>query len=130
MDFKNTLLIAFLFIGINSFAQNRLEFNQIVSLTGSNNSTGYFPLDTVPEGKAYKITSYNQSATSYNFMLTINGGLQVGEGFYGHLHPVTYKGGLVFPLWLKAGDILGVHRSAWGEIASYHISGIEFNIVE
>ena len=120
MDFKKTLLIAFLFIGINSFAQNRLEFNQIVSISGSFSSSGYSQLDTVPVGKAYKVTSYNQSSGSYYHRLTINGSA---------LFPATYKGGLVFPLWLKAGDILGVYRAS-SSLDSYHISGIEFNIVE
>ena len=119
MDFKKTLLIAFLFMGINSFAQKRLEFNQIVSISGSYSYTGYSQLDTVPPGKTYKITAYNQSG-SYNVLLTINGSV---------LSPVSYKGGVVFPLWLKAGDILGVYRAS-SSLDSYHISGIEFNIVE
>jgi len=31
MDFKNTLLIICLFVGLNTFAQNRLEFNQVIT---------------------------------------------------------------------------------------------------
>jgi hypothetical protein len=117
---KNILLIACLFVGLNTVAQNRLEFNQIVSISGSFGSAGYSQLDTVPAGKAYKVTGFNQSGSSYSTFLTINGS---------ELQPVSYKGGLVFPLWLKEGDILGVFRST-SSVRRYHISGIEFNIVQ
>ena len=88
MDFKHTLLIAFLFIGLNSFAQNRLEFNQIVSISGPLSSAGYSQLDTVPIGKAYKVTAFNQGSDGYYVNLTIN-----GNRFY----PAHYKGGAIFP---------------------------------
>ena len=119
MDFKNTLLIAFLFIGINSFAQNILEFNRIISHSGPLNGET-ITLDTVPAGKTYKITSFIKSNQYVNMVINnMDWGTDVSR--------INEK--YSFPVWLKEGDILKVYN--WSNSNySYHISGIEFNIVQ
>jgi hypothetical protein len=119
MDFKKTLLIACLFVGLNSFAQKRLEFNEIVSFSGSlSNQT--ITLDTVPVGKAYKITSFIKTHVYIDILVN---NISWGST-YGRVNE-NYS----FPIWLKEGDILGV-RCFGSTFYSYHISGIEFNIVQ
>ena len=122
MDFKNKLLIAFLFVGLNTFAQNRLEFNRIVSLSGSLAGGQIMQLDTVPLGKAYKITAYHDSDHYIGF--TINNFMWPNNTNINN-HPSNS-----FPIWLKEGDILGVQDTySSGGGGTYHISAIEFNII-
>ena len=118
MDFKHTLLIAFLFIGINSFAQKRLEFNEIVSFSGTTFLTQTIQLDTVSVDKVIKVTSLN--ANSIYMQIIIN---NITYDYTEH------SNNLSTPIWLKEGDILGIQSTSNG-YGKYHISGIEFNIVE
>jgi hypothetical protein len=119
MDFKKILLIACLFVGLNTFAQKRLEFNRIFSHSGTISSQT-LTLDTVPAGKTYKITSFIKSH-GYVSMLINN--MSWGSS-YSNINE-DYS----FPIWLKEGDILKVHNYSSSNY-SYHISGIEFNIVQ
>ena len=119
MDFKKLLLIFFLFVGLNTVAQNRLEFNRIVSLSGSLAGTQIIQLDTVPVGKTYKITAFNHSNNQI--------GLNINNLTYPYASTTT---SLQVPIWLKEGDILGVQDTySFGGGGTYHISAIEFNIV-
>jgi len=117
MDFKKIIFIFYLFVGFSSFAQKRLEFNRIVSLSGYLSANYSIQLDTVAIGKALKITSFNTNDSKAQ--LKINGTA------IGSVQDVTPFN---LPVWLKAGDILGVYSSYTGSV--YQISGIEFNIVE
>ena len=117
---KNILLIACLFVGLNTVAQNRLEFNQVISLSGSlSASLQSIQLDTVPLGKAYKITAWNTGGTYVIFNIN------------NLIFPHAYSNATSqFPIWLKEGDVLGVQNTySQGNGGVYHISGIEFNIV-
>lgn len=119
MDFKKLLLIACLFVGFSSFAQKRLEFNRIVSITGNNSQAyQYSILDTVPLSKAFKITTFN---TNGSYSLFINS-MTVNQ----YVSSISNK----LPIWLKEGDVLGVKSHNNSTNNFFHISGIEFNIVE
>jgi len=118
MDFKKLLLILCLFVGLNTFAQNRLEFNRIVSLSGSLAGTQIIQLDTVPVGKTYKITAFNYTN---NYI-----GLNINNLTYPYASSNT---SLQVPIWLKEGDILGIQFTYGNGSGTYHISAIEFNII-
>jgi hypothetical protein len=109
MDFKKTLLILCLFVGLNTVAQNRLEFNQVLNI--SSNTTIY-SLDTVPQNKVWKITgSAAQDNTNYCTPI-INGVI---------FNTITY------PYWLKEGGVIGVWSN--GLSKTFEFSIIEFNVV-
>ena len=122
MDFKKILLIACLFVGLNTFAQNRLEFNKVISLSGVINA-GNPPVSvyTVPVGKILKITSFVRSSIyaniSINSMVYANGVGVSNDSYH-------------FPIWLKEGDVLEIKFTYSNSSSVYHISGIEFNIVQ
>jgi hypothetical protein len=122
MDFKKVLLILCFFVSLNTVAQKRLEFNRIISHSGTMSNIQTITLDTVPAGKTYKITSFIKSLSQvnmiFNNMIWGNGGGMINQNYS-------------FPIWLKEGDILKVY--CYGSSSSnytYHISGIEFNIVQ
>jgi hypothetical protein len=109
MDFKKTLLILCLFVGLNTVAQNRLEFNQVLNI--SSNTTIY-SLDTVPQNKVWKIIgSAAQDNTNYCKPI-INGVIS---------YTITY------PYWLKEGGVIGVWSN--GLSKTFEFSIIEFNVV-
>jgi hypothetical protein len=139
MDFKKTLLIICLFVGLNTFAQNRLEFNQV--LTIDTNYTGSFAGNVnhihygsdyyVPAGTVWKIESHATDGT-----LEIND-IEVPFVIYGgsgSSQSVAVNN--IFPIWLKSGDKI---RYRWNGYCSsnggcaityqFFISIIEFNIV-
>ena len=108
MDFKKLLLIFFLFVGLNTFAQNRLEFNQVINI--SSNTTNY-SLDTVPQNKVWKITGIAAgNSTAYARPIINNN--DINQEY------ITY------PYWLKEGSIIG----AW--INSNYPNNLEFSIIE
>jgi hypothetical protein len=117
MDFKKTLLIACLFAGFSSFAQKRLEFNEIISFSGDNGIYQYSILDTVPTGKAIKITTFNFVGSCSIFInkTTIS---QYASSVTNNL-----------PIWLKEGDVFGIKNHS-NTNTYYQLSGIEFNIVQ
>jgi hypothetical protein len=117
------LLMAISFIGN---AQGDLQFNQVLTFTGTTGSTIIY---TVPEGKVAKITkakgNMNGSSDSYDIKFTYNGvKLQ---------HTYSYGGGnghTIDGTWMKANDYIGVLN--WqnnGYDVGYLISIIEYNIV-
>jgi hypothetical protein len=140
MDFKKILLIACLFVGLSSFAQKRLEFNQVVTIDTNyiwqapyGNWTHYTSYHYVPAaGKVWKIES-----SASNGYLQINDVDVAGRLYYAGsqssqnvaVEPVS------FPIWLKSGDKIRYRFSGSCTIAicpstiTHFISIIEFNIV-
>ena len=108
MDFKKILLILCLFVGLNTFAQNRLEFNQVINI--SSNTTNY-SLDTVPQKKVWKITGIAASNSNPYARPIINNN-DIGQEY------ITY------PYWLKEGSIIGAF------INSNYFNTLEFSIIE
>jgi hypothetical protein len=143
---KNIFAFIFFALIVNvSTAQGNLQFNQVLSYTGSLScNTNYCGAQspttyTVPAGKVWKIESagFNGGIGMSNYFpqayLIIN-----GVGAYGGLmsaNQSTVTGKLITsPVWLKAGDVLGWgmnSNSATGGTfsISMHISILEFNIV-
>ena len=109
---KNTLLIFFLFVGLNTVAQNRLEFNQVINISSD---TPASDRDTVPQNKVWKIVSAlstNEGSTN----IWIN---DVNMNFSSYY----------FPYWLKEGGIVGAEENYQYRSNKIEISIIEFNIV-
>ena len=143
MDFKKTLLIICLFVGLNTVAQNRLEFNQVVTIdtnyiwqAGYGNWTHYTSYHYVPAaGKVWKIES-----SASNGYLEINDVDVAGRLYYaggGNTQNVAIEP-VSFPIWLKSGDKIRYGFSGSCSNANtyicpstirHFISIIEFNVV-
>ena len=109
---KNTLLIFFLFVGLNTVAQNRLEFNQVINISSD---TPASDKDTVPQNKVWKIVGAFSTNSSYT-NIWINGL---------NMDPNSYY----FPYWLKEGEIVGATENWQYATNQLEISIIEFNII-
>ena len=124
-NMRTRILILLMAISFTVNAQGDLQFNQVLTFTGTTGSTIIY---TVPEGKVAKITkakgNMNGSSDSYDIRFTYNGvKLQ---------HTYKYDGGNGHPIdgtWMKANDYIGVLN--WSNISDvgYLISIIEYNIV-
>ena len=122
---KNILLILAITFSSASFAQGNLQFNQVISIntsqswgTGGSSAGWQADLYTVPADKVFKLTSTNIGGSAAAETYTVNGtGVVADSG----------------PIWLAAGDIIGVQGSASCNFCTVslngHFSGIEFNIV-
>ena len=115
---KNILLILAIAYSSASFAQGNLQFNKVVSFNGTTDGfTPSIPLDTVGVGKVIKVTSLNRG--SNYIQITINNQAAIYGSSISNYN---------FPIWLKEGDMFGI-ASGWNGTYSYHVSGIEFNII-
>jgi hypothetical protein len=115
---KQILLIIF---GLSSFfvnAQGNLQFNQVLTYSGSlaaNTSTANY---TVPSGKVWKVEF---AEGGYDFYLQIN---NIGSvGIENQINSPRVN----ISFWLKANDL--IKCIAYGYIGSYFISIIEYNII-
>ena len=127
---KKKLLIACLFVGLNTVAQNHLEFNQVVTIDSSytipNVGNGYYydgEYYYVPSGKAWKVESF-----SSNGYFQINDVTLIGRVFNNAgVDPIS------FPIWLKSGDKIrysNYYHNAGSNVGiEFFISALEFNIV-
>ena len=129
---KKTLLIACLFVGLNTVAQNHLEFNQVVTIDSSYTipyvSNQYYydgEYYYVPSGKAWKVESF-----SSNGYFQINDVKLIGRvlGSNAGVDPIS------FPIWLKSGDKINYanyfHNGGNNVPIEFFISALEFNIVQ
>tara|TARA_B100000795_G_scaffold208387_1_gene161869 strand:- start:98 stop:493 length:396 start_codon:yes stop_codon:yes gene_type:complete len=129
---KKTLLIACLFVGLNTVAQNHLEFNQVVTIDSSYTipyvSNQYYydgEYYYVPPGKAWKVESF-----SSNGYFQINDVKLIGRvlGSNAGVDPIS------FPIWLKSGDKINYanyfHNGGNNVPIEFFISALEFNIVQ
>ncbi|MEC9209752.1 MAG: hypothetical protein VX762_04930 [Bacteroidota bacterium] len=134
---RKTLLIFCLFVGLNTVAQNRLEFNQVVTIdTNYNpyqaygNFTYYDSYYYVPAGKAWKI-----EASASNGYLEIND-VDMQHRYYagsGSYQSVAINN--LYPIWLKSGDKIRYRfngscgtSGCWPTIRHF-TSILEFNVV-
>jgi len=128
MDFKKTLLILFLFVGLNTFAQNRLEFNQVITIDTLFEATGsYIYTDTyiVPNNQVAKVVLAKITNNSYGYGNIWINGVQWSASDGNNIS-------IDRPLWLKAGDtiVCGGRKYNSNNITYFvHINIIEFNIV-
>ena len=109
MDFKKIILIACLFAGFSSFAQKRLEFNQVLNISSNiTNPT----LGIVPQNKVWKIVGLARTNNG-NYSNPIINGESIES--------------LSLPYWIGEGGYIGVLVLY---ASSIEFSIIEFNIVQ
>lgn len=116
---KQILLIIF---GLSSFfvnAQGNLQFNQVLTYSGSLTNYASTTDYTVPSGKVWKV-EYVESSNAYFFLLINNiSRVALKDGNAGN--------GISPTFWLKANDLMKISASNSG--GTYFISIIEYNIV-
>ena len=116
-----TLIALMVVLQTATKAQGNLQFNRVVSYTGSGSGYGYVTivLDTVKQGKVIKLESIgisNSGNYGYGY-LKINGRIyaNISNNNSYAIHEI---------IWLKEGDII-----SYAAYADYVITGIEYNIV-
>ena len=120
---KILILSFFLVLCSLLYSQGNLQFNQVLSGSGTLGNNGASTTLTVPADKVWKIESVNGWADSGSRPgLTING-------------VSTLISTATFPIWLKAGDTFRLtvlsnpsSGNAFGPL-NYYYSIIEFDIV-
>jgi len=115
---------------LSLFAQGNLQFNQVISNTGTASGTYSYtsPSWTVPANKVWKI----EAAAPFAGLNTshVTRSIQVNSG--NAWASYSLLSGDPTPIWLKAGDQVRLEASANccnTYLFTYHISAIEFNIV-
>lgn len=115
-------------------AQGNLQFNQVVTYTGTGSGSYSYtsPTWTVPAGKVWKIESASPSLANSAVTRKINVEAGGGWGTFALTTASNETSINPFPIWLKAGD--QVQLQASGNCCStttfyYAISIIEFNII-
>jgi len=131
---KTILFIASLICLNLCFAQGNLQFNQVVTYTGTGSGSFSYssPSWTVPAGKVWKVESASPNVANAPVTRAIN--INAGSS-WGNFALMTASQETTispFPIWLKAGD--QIQLQAAGNCCSttsfsYAISILEFNVV-
>lgn len=110
-----------------SKAQGNLQFNRVVSYTGTVPNNTNFIIDTVKQGKVIKLESTGLSGPSTIFNI---GRLQINGKEYVNMVGGTSMGVSVHEiLWLKEGDVISYKNINSAGNIDYVITGIEYNII-
>ncbi|MCX6192457.1 MAG: hypothetical protein NT109_09285 [Flavobacteriia bacterium] len=134
---KHILTFSFLLLFGTFFSQGNLQFNQVLTFTGTVTSDNGFvnsPINSVPAGKVWKIEHVGGSTAlmgnSTQYGIRINNATTVG--YWGN-SPSNYQLQIkdICPIWLKTGDDLSFYWSQYNGTQScdFVISIVEFNIV-
>jgi len=140
---KKLLSILFIFFALQSFAQGNLQFNQVLTYSGSLTvSTGPWggnsadgPQWVVPVNKVWKIENKTRTPNGWlNFLINGN----TITDFYERTNAYNYSAIAIdnSPIWLKANDVIKFNISGTCPNGNgctvngnYSISIIEYNIV-
>jgi hypothetical protein len=126
---KKIITIAILLFSMASYAQGNLQFNQVLTYSGTlqwGNSTPV--LYTVPAGKTCKIEAMGLSGYTNSTALNINNVMYVNYIQSGQAPAVVKE-----TIWLKAGDQIKFTYSPPAYSINTHpyfLSLIEYNIVQ
>lgn len=128
---KSGMLALFVFLfSMNLQSQGNLQFNQVVSHSGTASGTFSYtsPTWTVPANKVWKI----EAAAPFAGLNTahVTRSIQVNSGNAWGAYSLL--SGDPTPIWLKAGDQVRLEATANccnTYPFSYHISVLEFNVV-
>lgn len=126
-------LFAFLILGSLN-AQGNLQFNQVVTYTGTGSGSFSYssPTWTVPAGKVWKVESASPNVANAPVTRAINMNAGSSWGSFALMTASQETTISPFPIWLKAGD--QIQLQAAGNCCSttsfsYAISILEFNVV-
>jgi len=128
------LSMLFFSFALGIWSQGNLQFNQVVTYTGSGSGSFSYnsPTWTVPAGKVWKVESASPNLGNAAVTRAVNVNSGVDWGSYRLTSSGQDLSVSPFPIWLKAGDQVQLHAS--GNCCSttnfsYAISVVEFNIV-
>lgn len=129
------LLFFIVLMGVGTFkAQGNLQFNQVVTYTGTGSGSFSYssPTWTVPAGKVWKVESASPIVANAPVTRAININAGSSWGSFALMTASQETTISPFPIWLKAGD--QVQLQAAGNCCSttsfsYAISILEFNVV-
>jgi len=134
---KHLFTFCLIFFLGTSFSQGNLQFNQVLTFTGtvvSNNGYVNSAINTVPAGKVWKIEHVGGSSSllgnGTQYGVTINNATSIcywGNTPANQLFLVKE----ICPIWLKAGDNLSFYWSQYNgtQGCDFVMSIVEFNIV-
>jgi len=147
---KKLLNIFFLFFSLQTFAEGNLQFNQVLTYSGTINCGQASPTWTVPAGKVWKIEYRSTVSGNPNFdnsqgvsgpygpLFSLNG-VKVSDTHFPSNSQPTNSWGLTadtnLPMWLKSGDQIQFSNNALlGNCSdylkyNYAISILEYNII-
>lgn len=125
--FLLSILFSVCFGAQKSFAQGNLQFNRVITLTGSlaTNQGSSSSTSTVPAGKVWKIEGIWDNTANYPDIVIQVNGINV-QYFKGSTGPSYSSGGT---MWLKAGDVIMFYHASSSSQTNYVCSILEFNIV-
>lgn len=115
-------LILSIIFGLSFFfvnAQGNLQFNQVLTYTGSLVANNFSPNYTVPSGKVWKI-EFCKASTDDNFKLRINNVADIDISRSTTVQSASF--------WLKETDMIKVFTGSFS--GTFFISIIEYNIVQ
>lgn len=124
----NLLFFTFLLISLSFTAQGNLQFNQVVTLTGTT-IIDPFTLATVPAGKVWKIEHSSAARAGSPARISYVCNNVSSPISLPQTNWATYKLQVNGPIWLKAGDAIKFTYSSVSNPTDYFFSIIEFNIV-
>ena len=118
-------LILLIIFGLSSFfvnAQGNLQFNQVLTYSGSlaaDTSTANY---TVPSGKIWKVEFAEGGQRGIQLIINNIAAIDIADdGSSGDL--------VVKSFWLKAGDLLKINNGNGQSSGTYFVSIIEYNII-
>ena len=124
----------FFSFALGIWSQGNLQFNQVVTHTGSGSGSYSYvsPTWTVPAGKVWKVESASPNLGNAALTRAINVNSGVDWGSYRLTSSGQDLSVSPFPIWLMAGDQVQLEASGnccYATSFSYAISVVEFNIV-
>ncbi|MBM3164662.1 MAG: hypothetical protein FJZ80_04290 [Bacteroidetes bacterium] len=125
---KNLLFLVFFFLMGTFNAQGNLQFNQVVTLTGTL-TTSPVVVGTVPAGKVWKIEHSASERNGYAAIISFVCNNVASYPYLGSTgHPPT-QGHVKGPIWLKSGDYIQLINSSVSYPSHYFFSIVEFNVI-
>jgi hypothetical protein len=125
---KKIIIFSMLFIGRQHLAQGNLQFNQVLTFTGSPTTSPYI-VGTVPVGKVWKIENFASERGQYPANISFVCNNVASNAYLGNIayppNQLKFDG----PIWLKAGDYIQILNSTAGNPSNFFFSILEFNIV-
>ncbi len=135
---KKTITIAILLFSMATYAQGNLQFNQVLTYTGTLTPSQFVSSTyTVPTGKIWKIKFVNK--LSYSIALNNQGNQPFYAGFALNINSKWLFGENFTEIFLKSNDTLKLGWTNQSAVPSYNvaycnfdfvISIVEFNIVQ
>ena len=124
-----TFFFLFAFFILGSFnAQGNLQFNQVVTLTGTL-TTSPVVVGTVPAGKVWKIEHNASERNGYAANISFVCNNVASYAYFGSTGNPPTQGHVKGPIWLKSGDYIQLINSSVSYPSHYFFSIVEFNVI-